>query len=173
AKTRTELGILPNQLQSGTYKGRWADQHNARLVYHYIIVRGLAALLAVLPAGDPDYQRVWNALDLALQARNNWTLAHGLLYDRGTTNLTTGMSQTLSTLSRMETEFSAAGISFPDDSTSNVIDEVARQTNVTLNAGAIPANITPDAWGLFLNQVQTVGITAKHRAMRAGNRLRR
>ncbi|MBV8750016.1 MAG: hypothetical protein JO103_09910, partial [Candidatus Eremiobacteraeota bacterium] len=36
AKTRTELGILPNQLQSGTYKGRWADQHNARLVYHYI-----------------------------------------------------------------------------------------------------------------------------------------
>ena len=46
AKEKARLGVLPGQLQDGTHKGRWADQHNARPAYHYIMVRGLIALFA-------------------------------------------------------------------------------------------------------------------------------
>ena len=37
---------LATQLTEGPRKGRWADAHNARPPYHYIMVRGLAALAA-------------------------------------------------------------------------------------------------------------------------------
>lgn len=70
AKRKTRLGLLPGQLTDGPRKGRWADAHNARPAYHYIIVRGLAALGAVLPKDDPDLPAVVECLRLALLARN-------------------------------------------------------------------------------------------------------
>ena len=70
AKTKTRLGVLPGQLTDGPHKGRWADAHNARTAYHYILVRGLAALAAVMPKDDPDLPAVVESLRLALNARN-------------------------------------------------------------------------------------------------------
>lgn len=40
------VGLQPGQVSSG----RWVDAHNAKTVYHLIILRGLHELLAVLPA---------------------------------------------------------------------------------------------------------------------------
>jgi hypothetical protein len=70
AKKKTRLGLLPGQLTEGPRTGRWADAHNARPAYHYIMVRGLAALAAVLPKNDPDLPDVVECLRLALLARN-------------------------------------------------------------------------------------------------------
>lgn len=70
AKRKTRLGLLPGQLTEGPRTGRWADAHNARPAYHYIMVRGLAALAAVLPKDDPDLPAVVECLRLALAARN-------------------------------------------------------------------------------------------------------
>lgn len=70
AKKKTRLGILPGQLTEGPRKGRWADAHNARPAYHYIMVRGLAALAAVMPKDDADLPAVVESLRLALSARN-------------------------------------------------------------------------------------------------------
>ncbi len=70
AKKKTRLGILPGQLVEGPRKGRWADAHNARPAYHYIIVRGLAALAASMPSDDADLAAVVESLRLALLARN-------------------------------------------------------------------------------------------------------
>jgi hypothetical protein len=70
AKKKARLGVLPGQLTEGARKGRWADAHNARPAYHYIMVRGLAALAAVLSKDDPDLPAVVECLRLALTARN-------------------------------------------------------------------------------------------------------
>ena len=50
AARKARLGIYPGQLTEGKYEGRWADRHNARPAYHYILVRGLAALDSCLAA---------------------------------------------------------------------------------------------------------------------------
>lgn len=70
AKLKTRLGLLPGQLSSGPRAGRWADPHNARPAYHYIMVRALAALAAVLPEQDADRPAIVESLRLALLARN-------------------------------------------------------------------------------------------------------
>jgi len=70
AVTKARLGVLPGQLTSGPRAGRWADPHNARPAYHFIMVRALAALAAVMPAEDPDLPAIVEAIRLALLARN-------------------------------------------------------------------------------------------------------
>jgi hypothetical protein len=79
AKEKARLGLLPGQLQDGTYKGRWADQHNARPAYHYIMVRGLTALFAVLPNDDPDQESIANSIRAAMQARNDEFTSKGIM----------------------------------------------------------------------------------------------
>ena len=70
AVTKARLGVLPGQLTSGPRAGRWADPHNARPAYHYIMVRALAALAAVMPADAPELPAIVAAIRLALLARN-------------------------------------------------------------------------------------------------------
>jgi len=46
ALKKFRVGVAPGQAENG----RWIDAHNARSVYHVIILRGLAALANALPA---------------------------------------------------------------------------------------------------------------------------
>jgi hypothetical protein len=46
---RLQLGVLPGQLPSG----RWMDRHNARTVYHAILLRAIADLYPVLSRDEP------------------------------------------------------------------------------------------------------------------------
>lgn len=70
AKKKALLGVLPGQLTEGPRRGRWADPHNARPPYHYIMIRGLAALAGVMTNDDPDLPEIVECLRLALSARN-------------------------------------------------------------------------------------------------------
>ena len=58
------LGVLPGQMQNG----RWFDQHNARLVYHAIIARGLLSTWRALPPAHPRRAELRTALGLTLDA---------------------------------------------------------------------------------------------------------
>lgn len=77
AKNLARLGLYPGQLQEGQYAGRWVDPHNARLVYHYLIIRGLGELVAVMPADDPDLPQAAAVLSLALRVRNAEIIEQG------------------------------------------------------------------------------------------------
>jgi hypothetical protein len=70
AVRKARLGVIPGQMTDGPRAGRWADPHNAKPVYHYIMLRALAQLAAVLPLSDPARPEVLRALGLGLRARN-------------------------------------------------------------------------------------------------------
>ncbi len=61
-------GLLPGQLTDGPSRGRWLDAHNARSVYHAIMLRCLHDLLATLPAAHPRRAIVAAAARLAVTA---------------------------------------------------------------------------------------------------------
>ncbi|MBA4019803.1 MAG: hypothetical protein C0483_21770 [Pirellula sp.] len=79
AKKKVRLGVLPGQLTLGPHKGRWADSHNARPAYHYIMIRGLTALLNVMPADDPERKTIIDCVRQALLARNNEFETKGIM----------------------------------------------------------------------------------------------
>ncbi len=79
AKEKARLGVLPGQLQVGTHQGRWADPHNARPAYHYIMVRGLTSLFSVVPPDDPDRGSIGASIRLAMQARNEEFITKGIM----------------------------------------------------------------------------------------------
>ena len=79
AKRKTLLGVVPGQLTFGPLRGRWADAHNARPAYHYIMIRGLVALLGVLPADDPDRPAIVESVRAALTTRNSEFTARGIM----------------------------------------------------------------------------------------------
>ena len=68
-----KLGVLPGQMESG----RWSDQHNAKRVYHWIMVRGLVALLRAMPADHTDRKTIHEKTALAINARVEDTLRDG------------------------------------------------------------------------------------------------
>jgi hypothetical protein len=77
AKEKARLGILPGQLLTGPHAGRWLDPHNARLVYHFILLRGLICLLAELPPADPDRALIEQALAAGLKAHDQEIATEG------------------------------------------------------------------------------------------------
>lgn len=70
AKEKARLGLIPGQLRDGPHRGRWADRHNARPAYHYIMIRGLLSLFSVLPIEDRDREPIASSIRAAMQARN-------------------------------------------------------------------------------------------------------
>ncbi len=58
---KLRLGVLPGQLPGG----RWMDPHNARTVYHAIILRAMTELYAVLPKDEPIRARLRDAIQRA------------------------------------------------------------------------------------------------------------
>jgi hypothetical protein len=70
---KARLGVLPGQLPDG----RWVDQHNARTVYHAIILRGLACLYGVLPADSPHRVLLGDAVRRAERVLVDELYAHG------------------------------------------------------------------------------------------------
>ena len=76
---KATLGVLPGQLKDGSNAGRWADPHNARPAYHYIMVRALAELLAVLKVDDPEAPAILSGLRMALSTRNQEIIDKGVM----------------------------------------------------------------------------------------------
>ncbi len=64
ALAKFRLGIAPGQAPNG----RWLDSHNARTVYHLIILRSLGDLMNALPPGSADHAEVKAIADPAVTA---------------------------------------------------------------------------------------------------------
>ena len=79
ARRKFLFGVQPGQLIDGPRAGRWADAHNARPAYHYIMVRALASLVVVLPKDDADRPAALACLRLALRARNPEFTSKGIM----------------------------------------------------------------------------------------------
>lgn len=79
ARRKFLLGVQPGQLVDGPRGGRWADAHNARPTYHYIMVRALASLVRVVPMADAERPAVLACLRLALRTRNPEFISKGIM----------------------------------------------------------------------------------------------
>ena len=79
ARRKFLIGVQPGQLVDGPRVGRWADAHNARPAYHYIMVRALASLVVVMPKDDAERPALLACLRLALRARNPEFTSKGIM----------------------------------------------------------------------------------------------
>ncbi len=79
ARRKFLMGVQPGQLVDGPRAGRWADAHNARPAYHFIMVRALASLIKVMPKDDAERPALLACLRLALRARNPEFASKGIM----------------------------------------------------------------------------------------------
>jgi hypothetical protein len=70
AARKVIVGVIPGQLTDGPRAGRWVDPHNAKVEYHYIMMRALAQLAAAMPRNHADRETIMRSLELGLLARN-------------------------------------------------------------------------------------------------------
>jgi len=79
AVLKAKIGVVPGQLTTGKYAGRWLDPHNARPAYHYIMMRALVHLVSVMPIDHPDLETMKASLLLGLKARNSEMIDRGIM----------------------------------------------------------------------------------------------
>ena len=138
ARHKARVGVVPGQLTEGPRAGRWLDPHNARPAYHYIMLRALAHLTAVLPGNDTDRPEILRALRLGLLARNRDFTGPGA----------PNKDKAMETLLLVHHVF-AADPAFLQDTLSTVaLDALGRLVSAQFKAGAAP--LDPREWGLFL-----------------------
>ena len=142
AKKKALLGVIPGQLTTGPHAGRWADAHNARPAYHYLLLRALAQLAAVLPNDDPDRATLVQSLQLGLKSRNAEILAQGVM----------NKDKAVETLLLVNQVF-AGDTAFLDESRSAAaLDALGRFVSAEASRGKLP--LGPREWGLFLEVVK-------------------
>ena len=137
AKEKARLGVYPGQLQTGPHAGRWNDPHNARLVYHFILLRGLAAFVEVLPADDPDFP---TALATLQHGVNGWLpelLEHGVANGE----------KVLEFLARVELN-PTLRLHLKNYQIDQAFDLVGRFYSASIRQGR--ASVAPGAWGFYL-----------------------
>lgn len=141
ATKKATIGVIPGQLTAGPHAGRWLDPHNARPAYHFILLRGLAQLAAVMPQNDPARGEILRALQLGLRARNQDFLS------RGAPNKDKAM-ETLLLVNRAlagEPEFLRAAL-VPE-----ALEALGKLVSEQARAGGHPLGFRE--WGLFLEEV--------------------
>jgi hypothetical protein len=141
AVRKARLGVIPGQMADGPRAGRWVDAHNAKPVYHYIMMRALAQLAAALPAADPARPEVLRALQLGLKARNSDFFGPGAC-DRN--KALEALLLTCRTLSK-EAEVVC------ESRSAEALEALSRLTSEEYRAGKLP--LAPREWGLFLEDV--------------------
>ncbi|MBC7368823.1 MAG: hypothetical protein H7343_18765 [Undibacterium sp.] len=145
AKKKALLGVIPGQLTAGPHAGRWADPHNARPAYHYIMLRALAQLAAVLPPTDPERAAILRALERGLVARNAEFSALGVM----------NKDNAMETLLFVHQAFAAAPGFLTTTRSTAALDVLARA--VSADARRQKPSLSPRAWGQFLAYAKTRG----------------
>ncbi len=143
AKKKALLGVIPGQLTTGPRSGRWADPHNARPAYHYIMLRALAQLVAVLPANDPDRPAIMRSLQLGLVTRNAEFSSLGIM----------NREVAMETLLFVHEAFAGEPGFLAATRSTTALDVLAR----AVSADALRKNpsLSPRAWGQFLAYAKT------------------
>jgi hypothetical protein len=141
---KAALGVIPGQLESGPHKGRWADRHNARPVYHYIMMDSLVDLIAAMrKAGlqrTSDTNRFVAALRSGLTARNGDYLPGG----RGATTKETAMIALLNA----QRTFADDAAFMRETLSREALEGLMKMVSGQFRRGHMP--LAPGAWGLFV-----------------------
>ncbi|NDE97126.1 MAG: hypothetical protein EB034_02425 [Verrucomicrobia bacterium] len=132
------VGVIPGQLTDGLHAGRWMDAHNARPAYHYIMLRALGQLAAVLPPDEPQRAVVMRALALGLRTRNQEIVAQGVM----------NKDKAIEALIMMNRWFSRDKAWLRETATINALDALGKLVSEQSRRGQNP--LGPREWGLFL-----------------------
>jgi hypothetical protein len=142
---KARLGVIPGQLTDGPRVGRWMDPHNTRPAYHYIMLRALAELVAVMPQEHPDRAAVLGALALGLKARNSEIVTRGVM----TKDKAIEVLLLVNRIFRNEDAFLHATQS----------REALQTVSLLISSGAArgKAPLSPGEWGQFLESIADMG----------------
>ena len=138
ARRKALVGVIPGQLIDGPHAGRWMDPHNARPAYHYIMLRALGQLAAVMPEDDPDRGEVIRSLTLGLRARNQEILAKGVM----------NKEKSIEALLLMQQWFSGEKAFLEASLSTGALDVLGKLVSEQSRRGNSP--LSPREWGLFL-----------------------
>lgn len=138
ALEKARYGVVPGQLRAGQRAGRWHDPHNARPAYHYIMLRALAALVAVLPPGSAERIEVERSLRLGLIARNREFEASGA----------PNRDHAFQALLQVAQVYRNAPLFLDDTGTASALDALRRLSAAQWREGRAP--LGPRAFGLLL-----------------------
>ena len=114
------------------------DPHNARPAYHYIMLRALGQLAAVMPEDDPDRGEVIRSLTLGLRARNQEILAKGVM----------NKEKSIEALLLMQQWFSGEKAFLEASLSTGALDVLGKLVSEQSRRGNSP--LSPREWGLFL-----------------------
>lgn len=138
ATRKALLGVIPGQLTDGPRAGRWLDPHNAKPEYHYIMMRGLAQLAAVMPKDDPARPEVMRALKLGLRARNQDFTGPGV----------PTKNKSMEALLLVNRAFAGEKDFLRDSLSVEALDALGKLVSAQSLRGSDP--LGPREWGLFL-----------------------
>jgi hypothetical protein len=141
AVSKAMLGVVPGQLTTGRYAGRWQDPHNARPAYHYIMLRSLAEVVLLLPEKDTRRARLLSALKLGLQARNQEFLTRGAM----------NKDKAMEVLLQVHRGWSNDAAFLKETHTSEALDALLKLVSDQARQGQAP--LGPREWGLVLEFV--------------------
>ena len=135
---KARLGVIPGQLPDGPHAGRWVDPHNARPAYHYIMMRALAQLAAVMPPEHAARPEIVGALMLGLKTRNAEMVARGVM----------NKDHAIESLLLVNHVFKSDTAFLRDTQSTAALDAIGRLVSEEARRGKQP--LGPGAWGLFL-----------------------
>jgi hypothetical protein len=138
---KARLGVIPGQLTDGPRAGRWVDPHNARPAYHYIMMRALAQLVAVIPNGYPARAEILSALKLGLQARNAEIINRGVM----------NKDKALEALLLVNRAFAADAAFLQKTHSAEALHALGVFVSEETRRGKMP--LSPGEWGRFLEFV--------------------
>ena len=138
ARKKALVGVIPGQLTDGPHAGRWMDAHNARPAYHYIMLRALGQLAAVLPKDDPDRAETLRALTLGLRARNQEIITQGVM----------NKEKAIEALLLVHRWFSEEKSFLKESLSADALDVLGKLVSEQSRRGQSP--LSPREWGLFL-----------------------
>jgi len=140
---KARLGVIPGQLTDGRHAGRWMDPHNARPAYHFIMMRALAQVAAVMPPGHPDRADIMRSLALGLTARNTEMVTRGVM----------NKDHAMETLLLVNRAFADNARFLRETRSTDALDTLGRLVSEEARRGRRP--LGPGPWGLFLEGVVT------------------
>jgi len=144
---KARFGVIPGQLTDGSLAGRWMDPHNARPAYHYIMMRALVQLVAVLPPDHVARPEIVSALSRGLVTRNAEMVARGVMTRDHALECLLLVNQVFKNdVAFLRTTQSSAAL----DAIGRLVSEEARQGKQPLG---------PGAWGLFLEFIASKPVT--------------
>jgi hypothetical protein len=138
AVKKSLLGVIPGQLTDGPRAGRWMDPHNARPAYHYIMLRALAEVAAVLPQGDRRRAEVMRGLALGLKSRNAEIVSRGVM----------NKDKAVEALVLVDGSFASDEAFLRETLTREALLALTKLVSAEARAGKAP--LGPREWGLFL-----------------------